>query len=456
MVFADFVKYFSGKYSKKEQYSFEKKVMQDPFDQDAYDGISNMNIEDFQKDIEELNSHFKQKSKRKLPVYLSIAASIVLLGTIVFSIVLISNNLGHKDYVAEDVRIKEETTLADEENIKETNMLEHAETEQKDPIVQENEDENIEPKAKKEIQNYQTEKGINVRETIQDIDSKEEELDMSTKQEPAAVATETTEIKEVTVVASNIESKSSVTGAVSRVTAAKLATAKKQQLEIIENETLRIKGRKKVMDVDELMETDKNSDRFLFKGRIIDDYDNNPLPGVNVLVQGTSNGTVTNVDGAFELEVKKGDVLDVNFIGYMAEEIKVKNNDSVEVELTEDMMALEEVVVIGYGSDNEAMPKGHESARPSMQMKEYKEYILKEINSKWFEVYDGEVVRIQFNISASGIVSDFKILKSPDEALANEIIQIVQKGPVWNSAKMNDDPIDSKVKLRVKIESINN
>ena len=74
-----------------------------------------------------------------------------------------------------------------------------------------------------------------------------------------------------------------------------------------------------------------------------------PLPGVNVLEVGTTNGNITDVDGKYSINVEKGKTLQFSYIGFVTQDIKVDRN-VIDVVMAEDAQALEEVVVIGYGS----------------------------------------------------------------------------------------------------------
>lgn len=75
-----------------------------------------------------------------------------------------------------------------------------------------------------------------------------------------------------------------------------------------------------------------------------------PVIGASIIVKGTTNGTVTDFDGNFELpEVNKGDVIQISYIGYQTHEIKYTGQPSLQVKLVEDSQNLEEVVVVGYG-----------------------------------------------------------------------------------------------------------
>ena len=72
-----------------------------------------------------------------------------------------------------------------------------------------------------------------------------------------------------------------------------------------------------------------------------------PLIGVSVLVKGTSNGTVTDLDGRFSLNVSVGDILEFSYVGYAAQSVTVKNATPLDIVLSEDAQALDEVVVTG-------------------------------------------------------------------------------------------------------------
>lgn len=75
-----------------------------------------------------------------------------------------------------------------------------------------------------------------------------------------------------------------------------------------------------------------------------------PVIGANVMVKGTTNGTITDMDGKFSLEVEEGATLQISYIGYANQEIKVGNQKTLSIALKEDAEALDELVVIGYGT----------------------------------------------------------------------------------------------------------
>ena len=84
---------------------------------------------------------------------------------------------------------------------------------------------------------------------------------------------------------------------------------------------------------------------------IVKDATGESLIGANVLVKGTTNGAITDFEGKFSLsDVKSSDILVFSYIGCVTQEIKVGNQTQFDVTLNDDSQALEEVVVIGYGT----------------------------------------------------------------------------------------------------------
>ena len=87
------------------------------------------------------------------------------------------------------------------------------------------------------------------------------------------------------------------------------------------------------------------------------DQSGDPIIGANVLVKGTQNGTITDFDGHFTIEVPKGATLVVSYIGYLQQEVKV-TGDNLKIQLAEDSKSLEEVVVVGYGVQKKKLVTG--------------------------------------------------------------------------------------------------
>lgn len=89
------------------------------------------------------------------------------------------------------------------------------------------------------------------------------------------------------------------------------------------------------------------------KGTVLDESQL-PIPGANVVIKGTTNGTITAGNGEFKMNAADGDVIQISYIGYSTEEITVNGNGPYNVSLNPDLVGLEEVVVVGYGTQKRA------------------------------------------------------------------------------------------------------
>ncbi|MCE6989794.1 TonB-dependent receptor [Dyadobacter sp. CY323] len=148
-----------------------------------------------------------------------------------------------------------------------------------------------------------------------------------------------------------------------RVTNVPLATALDKLLRPLQLK-YEVSGRQIVLDKAdkptsalEIKSVAENLDK-LIAGRVTD-ISGEALPGVNVLIKGTQQGTVTDVEGRYKLDVADDQsVLILSFVGYISQEIPVGNQTTIDVKLTPDNKALDEVVVVGYGTARKATLTG--------------------------------------------------------------------------------------------------
>lgn len=82
----------------------------------------------------------------------------------------------------------------------------------------------------------------------------------------------------------------------------------------------------------------------------VTDVKGDPIIGVNVVEVGTNNGIITDIDGNYSLEVDDNATIQFSFIGYLSQSVAVQGKNVVNIKLQEDMQALDEVVVVGYGT----------------------------------------------------------------------------------------------------------
>ena len=94
---------------------------------------------------------------------------------------------------------------------------------------------------------------------------------------------------------------------------------------------------------------DINQSKVTIKGVVVDER-NEPIVGANIMEKGTSNGTISDIEGAFTLTVSSDATLKITFIGYVDKQLSIKGKTNFRVVLSEDTNALDEIVVVGYGT----------------------------------------------------------------------------------------------------------
>lgn len=90
------------------------------------------------------------------------------------------------------------------------------------------------------------------------------------------------------------------------------------------------------------------------EGSVFSSEDGEGLPGATVTIKGTLTGTVTDYEGNFSLVAKNSDTLNISFVGYISKQVVVGNSTTINVQLAPDVAALDEVVVIGYGTQKKS------------------------------------------------------------------------------------------------------
>ena len=94
-------------------------------------------------------------------------------------------------------------------------------------------------------------------------------------------------------------------------------------------------------------------DGKIITGKIVDE-NGEPIIGANVVEKGTSNGTMTDMNGNFSLKMTKGNIVHISYIGCLPYEMEITNQTQLNVVLKEDTQVLDEVVVVGYGTQKKA------------------------------------------------------------------------------------------------------
>ncbi|MBA7518662.1 TonB-dependent receptor P3 [subsurface metagenome] len=114
-------------------------------------------------------------------------------------------------------------------------------------------------------------------------------------------------------------------------------------------------------------------------GTVTTESDGESVPGANIVIKGTTIGTITDIDGRFSLEVPQGAVLQISFLGYRKQEIAVGNETNFNISLREDITQLDEVVKVGYGTMKRSDLTGAVVSVSSEQIKESKATSLDQV-----------------------------------------------------------------------------
>jgi TonB-linked SusC/RagA family outer membrane protein len=173
-------------------------------------------------------------------------------------------------------------------------------------------------------------------------------------------------------------------------------------------------------------------------GNVTDESTNEPIPGVNVIVQGTNTGTITDTEGKYTIKANADDVLIFSFIGYVTESQNVGNRVVIDLIMTPDITSLSEVVVIGYGSMERTNVTGAISSIKS-------EDLSRVPVSNVIEALRGQVsgVRITRSEGSPGSDVDFKIrgvrsLGDPNGSVDANAPLIVVDGIPYSGGKISD------------------
>ena len=148
----------------------------------------------------------------------------------------------------------------------------------------------------------------------------------------------------------------------------------------------------------------------------VKDTKGEPLIGVSVLVKGTTNGTVTDLDGKFTLKVSAGDILEFSYIGYASQSVTVTNANSLNITLSEDTQALDEVVVTALGIKREAKALTY-------NVQEIKAAgITKVKDANFVNSLAGKVAGVTINRSSSGTGGSSRVVMRGTKSLFGEIM----------------------------------
>jgi hypothetical protein len=398
--------YLKSKLSNRQRHDFEKEMMRESFDEEAFDGLSSLPVNELEEDILKLKQNIKEltRKEKRLPAYflIKIAASILIITGLA---------------VAIKFSLKQNTGLTITEKIAENKEIPFSKSYTlpipEQPVIQRKISGTAENKDQLAFKETETEEMVT------------NETEISTQPEAA------------------MESK--VVEEVKPEAGAKAVAPEK--LKSVSKEILRAR---------------------------VTDSQGVPLPGVSIFEKGTSNGAITNVDGEFELKVSGTNaILDLSYVGYQSLEINPDSAKNHDIKMDEDLLALDEVVVVGYGtqkksdltgavsrvtsdeisSENKAEVVKIDPIPPTGSYSSFKKSIYSKFNYSQFKDFKGKYkVVVEFMIYSNGSVGNFSFKQPVDPGISSEIKQLILNNGKWKPGMLGDQKTDSKVKLRLSFD----
>jgi len=181
------------------------------------------------------------------------------------------------------------------------------------------------------------------------------------------------------------------------------------------------------------MEEVKSVQQQTVTGKVTDSQTGEPMPGVNILIKGTTIGTTTDVNGLFTIDVPdRSDILVFSFIGYKIQEIPFNNQSVINVALSSETLSLEEVVVVGYGTQIKRDVTGSMSV---VQTSKIKEFNVGSVSEALVGMTPG--VKVSQITGAPGASTSIRIRGVGSITAGNEPLYVIDGFPIGDDALSN-------------------
>jgi TonB family protein len=431
----DIIKYKKGELSPEKMHLLEKRALSDPFLAEALEGVDSLTPDQLQNDVMELNQKFLNKNRMTIFTPLRIAAGVVLVAVSVFAVYQLAP--------------KPEIIALHIDKPKVGNKI----------------DENKQMKAKgeAEIKKIESPK-LDVQNNLRKSESSG--LSASGHRALSPGRNSKSSIEQPVSKSHELPQQAAVQGV------APMEAQHRAHLKIAEkeptvgpevaDESNPIETDKKKESLSSLQARSANAHKFSaaksISGHVVSAEDGSPLPGVNVVIKGSAEGTITDDNGDYVIrEVEDNQSLIFSLIGMRSEELVAKGNQ-LDIQMKEDASQLSEVVVTGFAKqkveDAESVVK---LATPFGGRRIYDKYL--ESNLRYPpEALENNVkgrVTVEFNVGTDGSLNNFNVIKNLGHGCDEEIIRLVKDGPHWSPTMKGNTPVESTVRLQVKFDPAN-
>lgn len=438
----DFQRYLKNQMTEAERNVFEREMQKHPFEEEALEGMQQFDADEIQNDWHHLSNRISQKNKKRNARFRAAAATFLLL----ISAGIIWFQLREPSPVPE---------MAETEDV----LTQPEKTVSKDQPAEKNLTEStseIEKALDEEIESdTEVEKSIETKDLKQQPQQKkvpdetiDDQLEIAASEIKAPKAQNIAPIK-------NIQTKES------EMLADTELKKDKQQIRVRGVSSLAASSSRKE-DSAPLTKADTEfSSQKIVQGKVISLGDSLPLPDVSIVEKGTSNGTVSDVNGNFTLLLTDNNdsTLVASFIGMENREFYPTGDSLITVGLEPSQVALEEVVAVGYGLQEKDAFTGSVSkiedvpssagAEPKNGLPDFKAYIKE--NAILPENYAEKrvMVRARIKIDVQGKIISVENKNDADNLWFEKAKELILKGPEWKPKTINDTPVETEVTLRI-------
>lgn len=436
----DIEKYLKGELTPAERHALEKKALSDPFLADALEGAEKIDATIFSKDVDELNKNIAgQKSKVFWMWPMRIAAGVAIL---IASTYLVWQAFESQQEIKQ-LAFEQKETVSPQPTIADSSTTEDLSSEPVEkptvgPAVKETE---IDSRS-----TYPSQADAKPTEPIV-VESKPEKAIVSAEE-----AGESIQVPKVKADDNVFEAKSA------------------EEEEVLKNKTEEVQRAKKLSlakddQKKEMAAAASQMDRAsgassvgqrIIRGRVTSAEDGSVLPGVNVVIKGSTIGTVTDAGGNYQVEVgQTNPTLVYSFIGLNSTEVNAGDRNQVDVSMSLDATQLSEVVVTAFGvGSGEPSAPTVDLAHPVNGYRSFKQYLQQNIHypeEAKLKKIEGRVT-VEFTVESNGALTNFIVIRGIGYGCDNELIRLIKEGPVWIPTKKDGAPFPDKAKVRLKFE----
>jgi len=171
---------------------------------------------------------------------------------------------------------------------------------------------------------------------------------------------------------------------------------------------------------------------------VVTDANGEPIIGANIMIEGTTTGTITDFDGRFTLDVPENATLQISYIGFVSQNVKVNGRKDITVKLVEDAKALDEVVVVGYGTMKKSDLTGSVSSITSDNFKLGTDLTPQQLMQGAFSG-----VNISQNSGKPGGSNTIRVRGGTSISASNDPLYVIDGVPISTSAGVNQSNIST-------------